>query len=90
MCHLIQQTNHYSPPSDFNWKLETDMESNLHPRHKLLGWKIGSNALATLDILYQRGISNVSACFICGVEVETIQHLFAECPFISTIWVNSI
>ena len=46
-----------------------------------------SNAIATKDNLLRRGIFIVcDRCPLCGVEEETIRHLFFECRFSWRIW----
>jgi len=47
------------------------------PSTQFTTWRVLSNAIATKDNLLRRGISMVCDRYpICGVEEETVRHLF--------------
>lgn len=64
-------------------------KSTLHPRHKLLIWRILTESLATKDRLKKIMLFPHLICDICGQKEESMTHLLIECPFIMAVWVNS-
>lgn len=71
------------------WAIYSIWRTNLHPRHKLLLWKVLSNWLATMDRLVHLKIVQQATCFICECDGESVEHLFAKCPLICAILANS-
>ncbi|KAM6588656.1 hypothetical protein CsatA_011261 [Cannabis sativa] len=57
-------------------------KSNLHPRLKLLLWKIWSDILPTKVRL---GLDDKS-CVFCGSEEESALHLFCSCSVTRALW----
>ena len=62
------------------WKLNT------LPSAQMTTWRVLSNKIVTKDNLLRRGISLVCECCpLCGVEEETISHLFFGCRILGTV-----
>lgn len=62
------------------WKLRTA------PKLRFFLWRLLSNALATGTNLVHRGIITYAQCRRCCLDVETVEHLFFDCPFVQSIW----
>ncbi|XP_058756813.1 uncharacterized protein LOC131630037 [Vicia villosa] len=58
---------------------------------KLFGWRFLLGALPTRQELGNRGITLSTSgllCPLCGIEVETMEHLFLGCPKVKIIWMR--
>ena len=49
-------------------------------------WEASWGKVLTLDNLKKKGRALANRCFLCGKEVETVDHLFAHCPQTKVIW----
>jgi hypothetical protein len=58
----------------------------LHERLKTLIWRIGCNALPTNLNIFSRLSKGSPLCPLCGVEVESISHLFFKCEVTRIFW----
>ena len=57
------------------------------PSSHFTAWKVLCNAIATEDNLLRCGIPIACVgCPLCGVEEETVRHLFFECRVSWRIW----
>lgn len=67
---------------DFIWKLK------IPQKIRLFLWKVHSNALPTKDLLASRGIlaNNETWCPQCRASIETIWHIFCDCPVAVEVW----
>ncbi|PWA40954.1 RNA-directed DNA polymerase, eukaryota, Reverse transcriptase zinc-binding domain protein [Artemisia annua] len=78
--HLIK-TAHGPNHWIFPWNRLAPIKANI------LGWRLEMNRLPTTDLLLQRKIAIPSTtCLLCNTSVESIQHLFLECPFADILW----
>ncbi|PWA58150.1 RNA-directed DNA polymerase, eukaryota, Reverse transcriptase zinc-binding domain protein [Artemisia annua] len=78
--HLIK-TAHGPNHWIFPWNRLAPIKANI------LGWRLEMNRLPTTDLLLQRKIAIPSTtCLLCNASVESIQHLFLECPFADILW----
>ncbi|KAK4421775.1 hypothetical protein Salat_2128100 [Sesamum alatum] len=59
------------------------------PRVKVLGWKICSEAVPTLEKLARQHRDVDTRCAVCGAASETVKHIFLECQFARLAWVVS-
>lgn len=59
--------------------------TNLLPKIKMFLWKVGQNALPTVENLIRRGIVLPASCSRCG-EPETTLHLLFHCQFARQVW----
>lgn len=59
---------------------------NIPPSHSMLVWRLLHNIMPTDDSFSQRGIPIISRCSLCMHSLETSQHIFFDCPFVSCIW----
>jgi len=56
------------------WSLKT------LPSAQFMAWRVLCNVIPTKDNLSRRGITLMSdRCPLCGVEEESVRHLFFEC-----------
>uniref|UniRef100_A0A2N9HPK1 Reverse transcriptase domain-containing protein n=1 Tax=Fagus sylvatica TaxID=28930 RepID=A0A2N9HPK1_FAGSY len=62
------------------WKLK------IHDRLKLLLWKLAWNSLPTRDNLGVRFHLDSLLCPLCDSGIETLKHLFIECPISRIAW----
>ncbi|XP_056691641.1 uncharacterized protein [Spinacia oleracea] len=56
------------------------------PRFKIFVWKLMHNALPVAGLLHNRGIPLDPQCSFCHSFVESVAHLFRNCPLISAWW----
>lgn len=59
------------------WKLLWG--SKLHERLKMFSWRLVIGVIPTKSVLGWRLGSNDLACILCGLENETLVHLFKDC-----------
>lgn len=83
--HLMHST--IPAVNTINWSYI--WKSTLHPRHKMLLWKLMSNCFATKDRIYNFLPNTDMSCCICNNVTESITHLFVHCPLTLLIWANS-
>ncbi len=83
----VYKSNHshtWSCNPDPCWK---DLwKCKLHERLKTLIWRIGCNALPTNLNLFSRLSKGSPYCPLCGVEMESIPHLFFKCQVTRVFW----
>uniref|UniRef100_A0A2N9IGZ4 Reverse transcriptase domain-containing protein n=1 Tax=Fagus sylvatica TaxID=28930 RepID=A0A2N9IGZ4_FAGSY len=58
----------------------------LHERLKILIWRIGCNILPTNLNIFSRLSKGSPLCPLCGVEEESISHLFFKCKVTRMFW----
>jgi len=56
------------------------------PRHSFILWLAYRGRLRTMDRLHSVGILTNNTCILCGINVESHEHLFFECNFTGTVW----
>lgn len=85
-AYLVAQSNRFSnnPTSCFNWKRLWN--AKLHNRHKLLLWRILNNVLPSKAKLNSLFSTSDLYCYFCNSNLENLDHLFINCPFIQQMW----
>uniref|UniRef100_A0A803PNP5 Reverse transcriptase n=1 Tax=Cannabis sativa TaxID=3483 RepID=A0A803PNP5_CANSA len=66
-----------------NKQWATIWDGNLHPRVSMTLWRVFSGAIPVkgkLNFLTDKG------CCLCDSEMESIKHLFWDCPFARALW----
>jgi hypothetical protein len=58
----------------------------IHERLKTLIWRIGCNALPTNLNIFSRLSKGCLLCPLCGVEAESIPHIFFKCEVTRMFW----
>ncbi|XP_074315333.1 uncharacterized protein LOC141651524 [Silene latifolia] len=53
----------------------------LIPRQQFMCWLLAHKRLLTQDKLLRMGVIQSNICFLCGLQEESMDHLFFECPF---------
>jgi mannosylglycoprotein endo-beta-mannosidase len=56
------------------------------PRQSFILWLAGIGRLRTMDRLQTAGIIMNATCILCGLHIETHEHLFFACPTTKTVW----
>ena len=56
------------------------------PKYRDLAWHIIYKILPTQNYLYKLNISKNAKCYLCERSVETLTHLFYECPMLNGLW----
>jgi hypothetical protein len=56
------------------------------PRHAFIMWIASMERLHIMDRLLNFGVIHAATCILCGVQVETHEHLFFQCPYTSSVW----
>ena len=54
------------------------------PKYRDLAWRIINQILPTQK--YKLNISKSAKCYLCKRSVETLTHLFYECPMLNELW----
>lgn len=75
-----------SRPSGYrpDWKLI--WQCPVPPKVRIFGWKLASNALATQENMYGRGMEEDPTCIVCGREPEDAFHAMMRCPHARDLW----
>jgi hypothetical protein len=79
------------------WELlrDTRPTTNMHhllwfkghiPRQSFILWLACLGRLRTMDRLHSTGIITNNTCILCGLHVETHEHLFFDCSFTDSVW----
>ena len=53
---------------------------------KILMWVMLKGRLNTLDLIAHRGIGQGGLCVLCGIALESLNHLVLECDCTMAIW----
>ncbi|XP_026385164.1 uncharacterized protein LOC113280800 [Papaver somniferum] len=70
--------NHF--PYLFIWK------TAIPPKINILMWCLIHDKLNTIDILQHKGMDLHNSCVLCGIGVESQDHLFLHCKIAYKIW----
>lgn len=62
------------------------LETTDIPRVKEVAWSVCSNAITVRSKLRQRRIDVNPSCPFCGLEEETVDHVFLKCQFARCCW----
>lgn len=55
-------------------------------KYKFITWLLMHERLVTCSYLQKIGIQVEHCCCLCGAEEETLDHLFFQCSFVSSVW----
>ncbi|KAL5699067.1 hypothetical protein ACHQM5_030019 [Ranunculus cassubicifolius] len=61
-------------------------KANIPTHVKFFIWLVIWGRILTMDKLIDRGMNIENRCVLCGVEEESMEHLFMDCRFSSEIW----
>ncbi|XP_056698203.1 uncharacterized protein [Spinacia oleracea] len=61
----------------------------IHPKFKIFVWKLLHNALPVAALLFDRGLPVDPKCSFCYSSLESVAHLFRDCPCLSVWWATS-
>ncbi|XP_074267009.1 uncharacterized protein LOC141590310 [Silene latifolia] len=84
------QPDGYSPAGCYRWLRGVQTKVGWHsviwnpwntPKHSFLGWIWVHDALKTKSKLLQFGVTDDADCMLCGLGIETQEHLFFDCPY---------
>jgi len=56
------------------------------PRQSFILWLACMGRLRTMDRLHSTGTITNHTCILCGLYMETHEHLFFDCSFTGTVW----
>ena len=56
------------------------------PKIKIFLWQICHKAVPVRGTLLKRGLNVDAGCPICLGDIESIAHLFSECPVGKKVW----
>jgi hypothetical protein len=56
------------------------------PRHSFILWLASLDRLRTMDRLH--GGVPTTTCILCGIHMETHEHLFFECSYTGLVWTS--
>jgi len=80
--HLLQSQPHLQRSSI--WKYI--WHSNKLPKINIFCWAMVHGKLFIGDTLINRGIQGPTGCVLCLSRSKTIQHIFLECAYATTVW----
>ncbi|CAN1748323.1 Putative ribonuclease H protein At1g65750 [Linum perenne] len=49
-------------------------------------WQVSHEKISTIDNLIRRGLMIPNRCALCGIDAESIHHLFRDCCFGLQVW----
>ena len=56
------------------------------PRISIHSWKVLRGRVLSEDVLQRRGHSLASRCVLCGLEGESLLHIFFSCSYAYSLW----
>eukprot|EP00253_Pinus_taeda_P033369 PITA_33369 len=90
--YTIKSGHHYICNSTYqipiwnHWRIV--WKSEAIPKIKFFTWLLLKGKVLTAENLRKRGINGPSRCPSCCSAEETIHHLFLDCPFAKSCWIN--
>ncbi|CAL1408424.1 unnamed protein product [Linum trigynum] len=60
--------------------------ANIPPKLKVFVWQILNRVLPTTEALIGKRVPVLPRCPVCWDNLETMEHLFLECPVARTLW----
>ena len=90
--HLLEKRKEPSrilkvhPTIDFTTAWKWVQCNFVDPKYRDLAWRIINQILPTQNYLYKLNISKSAKCYLCKRSVETLTHLFYECPMLNGLW----
>ncbi|XP_026420399.1 uncharacterized protein LOC113316434 [Papaver somniferum] len=67
-------------PYQFIWR------PSIPPKINILMWCLLHGKLNTIDVLQHKGMDLYNSCVLCGIGVESQDHLFLHCKIAYKIW----
>ena len=95
ICWKLDPSGKYTAKSAYNIQFSGCILSNFPrliwkawapPKCKFFLWLLLQDRLWTAARLQVRGLENNYFCGLCVRNLETITHLFIDCPFSRTVW----
>ncbi|KAJ6940685.1 hypothetical protein NC651_006728 [Populus alba x Populus x berolinensis] len=86
ICDLLPFRVISSTGLPWNAKVADIISAGHTPRHAFIFWIASMERLYTRDRLLSFGVTTASSCILCGLQAETHDHLFFQCPYSSTVW----
>ncbi|XP_056695811.1 uncharacterized protein [Spinacia oleracea] len=77
---------HDIPDGLARWEYRWIWNLDIPPKIQIFLWQICHNSIPTRDILFQRKILPFNVCPLCDTYIESINHLFIQCPTAKQIW----
>lgn len=71
-----------SPAWDCKWVWKI----NVPPKLRVFLWQICHKGLSVRGELIKRGMSMDPCCPLCQNDIETLEHLFFDCPSTASLW----
>ena len=81
-------SRNFSPPPQDRIRGEI-RRTIIHDRHKMFLWRLAANCLPTKENISRFVNSLDTSCSLCGLESESVIHLFSLCPVTKAIWFGS-
>ena len=78
-----------SNPTKIHFFWKGIWSSIIPPKIKSFIWRACNDSLPTRTKLFDRKISNSFSCALCNDEAETNSHLFLECSFTQSLWMQT-
>ena len=66
----------------------TPFSSQLGTKQIWFQYSIIHRILPLNDLLYKMKLKDTNICSLCNISIETLTHLFYECPKVQNIWKN--
>jgi len=67
---------------NYRWMWKVDTMQKI----KVCMWQMCHNALPARGVLLKRGCNIDPRCLLCANDIETMDHLFIECPITGKVW----
>lgn len=91
----LQSSGVFTIKSAWEFLIPKKPDNNLHhllwfkghiPRHSFILWLASLDRLRTMDRLH--GGVPTTTCILCGIHMETHEHLFFECSYTGLVWMS--
>ena len=85
---IIEKWNNLVPNHNYDWSdiFHLAFKCAIDSKTRNFQFKFLHRIIATNDFLYKLQIIESNLCTFCGVEIETLEHVFYECDIIKDFW----
>ncbi|CAN1785001.1 Putative ribonuclease H protein At1g65750 [Linum perenne] len=61
-------------------------KTHVPPKLKIMAWRLARNIVPTRETLARRHVEVSGGCGLCSQVVESVRHLFFDCPVTNECW----
>ncbi|CAL1377510.1 unnamed protein product [Linum trigynum] len=72
-----------------SWMDKPELEADIPPKLRVFVWQVLHRILPTTEALREKKVDVVPRCPVCWEALETLEHMFLECPVARALWDHS-